>query len=630
MGERKLCFGCMERTTASNGVCSNCGYYDQTPSDPSFIIPGTKLNNGRYIVGTALTVNGEGITYLAYDQSISCKVLLREYMPRNLCARVTGSPVVSVIPASLAQYKALMAEFTELHKSLARLRGQVHINTVVDLFAENNTTYVVNEYIESIRFIDYLKNNAGELTWGQLSRMLPPLMTTLSLLHNSGVVHRAISPNTIFVTEKGELVLTDLSISAVRTANTELACEIYNGYAAPEQYAANMRQGTWTDVYAVCAVIYRVLTGSMPPSAISRMENDNLIPPSVLNPNVPHYVSNAIMHGMCLDSAARLQSITELVTQLFDENAAAADNNYYNGGYAPNEEILYDENADYDSYNEQEYADYDNGYADDYAYDDYQETDYDNNQKAGAVDRLKVPIIVGIVLLLILLICVFVLAGDRLGGEESSDSTTEIAAITTTTAVSDEETATTEAAAGDSIMPDLLGKNIENQKTLYATWITFDVEEVFSDEYTTPGQICWQEFNAGDTFDSSRPVKVKVSKGPATIEFPPYKGYGYYSLAEKLDELGISYTAVPEVNEGYGTGSVIRIAATKNGKDVEIKEGQKLDMNDKYQFTIYYANNPVPETTPEPVTEPPAETTAPAETLPPADPPADAPDEPAA
>ena len=73
MGERKLCYGCMERTEFSGGVCPNCGYYDNAPSDPSFIIPGTKLNN-RYIVGVTLSVNGEGITYLAYDQSISAGI----------------------------------------------------------------------------------------------------------------------------------------------------------------------------------------------------------------------------------------------------------------------------------------------------------------------------------------------------------------------------------------------------------------------------------------------------------------------------------------------------------------------------------------------------------------------------
>lgn len=113
-----------------------------------------------------------------------------------------------------------MAEFTELHKSLARLRGQVHVNTVVDLFAENNTTYVVDEYVSSVRFVDYLKDNAGELTWGQLSRMLPPLLTTLSRCTIPAVVHRAISPDTIYVTDKGDLLLTAFSIAAVRTWQT--------------------------------------------------------------------------------------------------------------------------------------------------------------------------------------------------------------------------------------------------------------------------------------------------------------------------------------------------------------------------------------------------------------------------
>ena len=99
MGEMKLCFGCMKRTNASGGVCPECGYSDQTTCDPSFITPGTQLNNRRYIVGVALSANGEGITYLAYDASNSCRVLIREYMPQNLCTRVKGSPIISVIPS---------------------------------------------------------------------------------------------------------------------------------------------------------------------------------------------------------------------------------------------------------------------------------------------------------------------------------------------------------------------------------------------------------------------------------------------------------------------------------------------------------------------------------------------------
>lgn len=647
MGERKLCYGCMERTEFSRGVCPNCGYYDQSPSDPSFIIPGTTLNNNRYIVGVALSANGEGITYLAYDQSISCKVLLREYMPRNLCNRVTGSPVISVIPARLAQYKALMAEFTELHKSLAHLRGQVRISTVVDLFAENNTTYVVNEYVDSIRFVDYLKENAGELTWGQLSHMLPPLLTTLSLLHNTGVIHRAISPETIYVTRKGELLLTAFSSAAVRTANTELECEIYNGYAAPEQYSVNSRQGTWTDVYAICAVIYRVLTGSMPPSAISRMENDNLVAPNLLNPNVPRHVSNVIMQGLSLNGNERIQTVTELVTRLFDEHAAEAGAAY--AGYAPQggygqpqqnppygqpqpqqyrpQQQMPPQEQPYDNgYAEPEDYGYNEGYTDDYAYDDYggeEQYEDDAPQKAGAVDRLKVPIIVGIVLLLAFLICLFVFGGNLFGGEESS-SGAKVTATTVSVVSGETTTEATAAATGDSVMPDLLGKNYDAQKERYASWITFDVEEVYSDVYAK-GQICWQEFESGDTFDSSKPVKIQVSKGSATVQIPSYSGYGLQSYSAQLDELNIPYTTAAEINEGYTNGSVTRIVVTKGGKEVDISAGASINLNDNYQITVYYANNPV-VTTEEPTEEPTEATTAAAaETTVPAEQPTEAP-----
>ena len=456
--------------------------------------------------------------------------------------------------------------------------------------------------------------------------MLPPLLTTLSLLHNSGVVHRAISPDTIYVTDKGELLLTAFSIAAVRTANTELECEIYNGYAAPEQYSANGQQGTWTDVYAVCAVIYRVLTGSMPPSAISRMENDNLVAPAVLNPNVPRHVSNVIMQGLNLNGTERTKTVTELVTRLFDEHAEEEDaiyGGFDNGGYGQqpyaNQQPYADEPySEYPEqpYDDQNYPNYDTGYSDDYAYDDYQEEDnYRQPQKAGAVDRLRVPIIVGIVLLLILLIVVFVVAGDLFKGD-SSESSKTTTAISETTAVSETQEVTTTAAVGDSVMPQLLGKNFENAKTQYASWITFDAEEVFSDQYAA-GQICWQEYEVGDTFDSSKKVKVQVSKGSATVEIPSYSGSGHNSYGEKLDELNIPYTESAESSSGYSNGSVIRIVVTKNGQETDLGAGDSINLNDKYQVIVYYAYNPEPETTAPPETEPVEETTAaPAETVP--------------
>lgn len=92
---------------------------------------------------------------------------------------------------------------------------------------------------------------------------------------SAGIIHRGISPQTILVTEKNELKLIDFQISAGRTTGTEIACEMYPGYSAPEQYSSAEWQGTWTDVYGISATLYRVLTGCVPTESISRLGNDN-------------------------------------------------------------------------------------------------------------------------------------------------------------------------------------------------------------------------------------------------------------------------------------------------------------------------------------------------------------------
>lgn len=240
-------------------------------------------------------------------------------MPDTLCSRVKGSAIISVNPKHLVQYKAFMSEFTELNQVLSRMRTLNHINPALELFAENNTTYVVFAYIKGMTLKDYLQENAGELSWEEVKKIFPPIFTTLSLVHNAGLVHRGISPETIWVTDKGELKITDFCIAAARTANTELASEVFAGYAAPEQYSSSSWHGTWTDVYGISALLYRILTGSMPTEAMSRIGNDNLCEPAKLNPNIPPNVSKVIMAGLKLSGEVRIQTITEFVTKLFEQ-----------------------------------------------------------------------------------------------------------------------------------------------------------------------------------------------------------------------------------------------------------------------------------------------------------------------
>lgn len=317
MSDLKLCFGCMEPMGSDETVCPRCGFDPHGTCLCNYLKPGTVLHE-RFLVGKMLAANGEGVTYIGYDSSVDCKVLIREYFPERLCSRVPNSTAINVNYEHLAQYKALMAEYTELNKALARLRNLSHLNPALDMFAENNTTYAVYEYLEGSTLLDYLKENAGELSWNTVRRIFPPLFTTLSLLHNAGVLHRGLSPETIFVTDKGEIKLTGFCISAVRTNDTELDAELFDGYAAPEQYFADRQQGTWTDVYGICAVLYRILTGCRATDAMSRQDYDILVPPNELNPKIPENVSEGIMKGLLLDGNARVRTITDLVTLLFD------------------------------------------------------------------------------------------------------------------------------------------------------------------------------------------------------------------------------------------------------------------------------------------------------------------------
>lgn len=312
--ETTLCMGCMNDKTY-DGPCKLCGYSDDDPYIPTYLAPKTILNE-RYIVGRLLSYNGEGATYIGYDKAAGAKITIKEFMPDTLCSRRKGETVISVNSQNSPLYKTYMSEFDDLNRTLMKLRGMTHTQAVLDVFRENNTCYAILEFINGISLKTFLANSTGGLTWDQVKEQFPPIFTTLSLAHRAGIIHRGLSPQTIFVTDKMELKLTGFSISAARTTNTEIACEIFNGYAAPEQYTDDQMNGTWTDVYGISAVLYRVLTGTTPIESASA-EHLNNPEPMLVNRNVPQNVSKVIMHGMAYSPERRIRDIGDFVSRLF-------------------------------------------------------------------------------------------------------------------------------------------------------------------------------------------------------------------------------------------------------------------------------------------------------------------------
>ena len=168
----KLCMGCMNELDA-NGVCHYCSYTDDMPHLQSYLAPRTVLDN-RYIVGKMLTYNGEGASYICYDTIRKTKAVVREYMPDTLCERERGSQKLIVNADCLAKYKTYMSEFADMNKTLSRMRNLNHISTAMDMFVENNTTYVILEYVEGVSLKKFLQSNTGYLTWNQVKKLFVP------------------------------------------------------------------------------------------------------------------------------------------------------------------------------------------------------------------------------------------------------------------------------------------------------------------------------------------------------------------------------------------------------------------------------------------------------------------------
>lgn len=564
MSDRKtLCMGCMEQIDDS-GVCPFCGYSDSTVYNPSYLAPKTVLD-GRYVVGRLISYNGESALYIGYDNISGDKVFVKEYMPDALCSRSKSGPELCVDHGSVVQYKNYMSEFVELNKSLSRLRTMSHIVAPIDMFSQNNTAYVILQYTEAITLKQYLADNAGELTWEQVKKLFPPLLTTLSCVHNSGILHRGISLETILVTDRGELKLTGFSIAAIRTINTDLAPELYTGYSAPEQYSASEWEGTWTDVYGVAAVMYRLLTGCMPTEPMARVGRDSLLEPAKINSHVPANVSKVIMQAMRLSCETRIHTVTDFVTKLFEQPS------YMDKLPAGSTQTIPIQRPGHSS-------------------------------RGKKKKSSNAPAIIGAVILVAIVAAVFIMLASLFLPDNSNpdlpDNTSGNSDIVTNTPVSTDtpqsstpsisnEPITTPQPTGNAfVMPELIGKKVENviNSDAWKERISFDVIYDYSDVYES-GIIFDQDIEQGTMLYPITTVKIFVSKGYSIVQIPSYiDEFGMNMTKEEyivlLDALNIKYE-IREIQTPYDlSGYVLGVYCQENGsevgEDINVAEGYTL------------------------------------------------------
>lgn len=577
MSEHKtLCMGCMEPLETA-GICPYCGYNDSAPSQPSYLPPKTVLD-GRYIVGKLLHKNGESALYIGYDRTTEEKVYVREYMPDALCSRTREAPDIIVNPNSVVQYKNYMSEFIELNKELTRLRTMSHIVAPIDMFSQNNTAYVIMQYAEAETMTQYLADNAGELTWDQVKKLFPPLLTTLGCIHNAGILHQGISLDNILVTDRGELLLTGFSIGAVRMVNTDLAPELYTGYSAPEQYASNEWIGTWTDVYAVAAVMYRLLTGCRPTEPMARVGNDDLLEPAKINFNVPANVSKVIMQAMRLNCDQRIRTVTDFVTKLFEQPSYMQ--KMPNGStqtipiQVPKQQPV------------------------------QRQKKKKNRKRAAAIANAFM--LLGAIILVGIVVAAFIMLARMLLPETDTQVTlpgyttsntppvvntaptpeSDITTPPTTTIDPGETEPTTTTQSGPIFaMPQLVGRRYDSVvgNSVWEGKLDLEATYDYTDEYEN-GMIYEQDIEQGTELRGLTKVKVKVSKGLKVVKIPDFlKEDGTMmtkdEYAAKLDELNIRYEYSPQESfemSDLVLGVYCSETGGEVGGDINVADGNTL------------------------------------------------------
>jgi serine/threonine protein kinase len=304
-------------------VCPRCGEQLNITSDTTrFLRPGTTLQ-GKFVVGKVLGAGGFGNTYIGWNKLLQCKVAIKEYFPRQLSLRDAGSGMVTVSETVSGQrFQAGLQQFLEEARSIAGLQDVKGVIQIYTFFEEYGTGYFVMEYLEGMDVKHILKLRGGRMEYEDSRRIILTVLHTLRELHARGVLHRDIAPDNVYVTKEGVIKLIDFGAAkhASEVSDTQAEIMLKPGYAPPEQYHRNTRQGPYTDLYAVAALFYHLLVGHKPPAANKRLENDQLQSLSQLGIQIPDRAEYAIMCCLNLKPHMRLQSANAFMEALGGED----------------------------------------------------------------------------------------------------------------------------------------------------------------------------------------------------------------------------------------------------------------------------------------------------------------------
>ncbi|XME04131.1 protein kinase domain-containing protein [Lachnospiraceae bacterium C1.1] len=323
----KLCPHCMEEIDdIKAGTCPHCHKSLNGTEEIHHQLKPMSVLAGKYLVGDVLGEGGFGITYIGLDLNLEMKVAIKEFYPNGYATRESKTTTNITIYSGKNEetIKKWRENFIKEARSLAKFSGLKGVVGVKDFFQENNTAYIIMEYVEGETLKNYMKKKGGKVEPAWVFKSIEPVMLALGQIHKTGIIHRDISPDNLMLMPDGSMKLLDFGAARSFEGEGEksLSVMLKPGYAPEEQYRSHGKQGPWSDVYALGGTIYKAITGVTPPESMERLRKDELLSPKSCGISLSESEEKAILKAMAVLAENRYQSMEEFHEGLYQGKIA--------------------------------------------------------------------------------------------------------------------------------------------------------------------------------------------------------------------------------------------------------------------------------------------------------------------
>lgn len=325
MDTGKICFNCFKENEPGDSPCSHCGYEAPQIQNPPHQLRCGSVLNGKYLIGRSLGQGGFGITYIGWDLNLELKIAVKEYYPEGFASR-EQTMCSTVLPHTGRNgdfFTNGRDKFVDEAKILAKFTNMPGVVNVRDYFTANGTAYIVMEFLDG-RTLKQIMRERGKIPAPEVLRLLAPIFNSLEKVHASGLLHRDISPDNIIVSSSGGAKLLDFGAARQFSTQGEKSntVNVKHGFAPEEQYRTRGEQGPWTDIYALCATIYALTTGSVPPQALDRLAGEEIALPNTFGAGFTQSQQDALMRGLSVKGSDRQQTIGQLFKEMYEGASA--------------------------------------------------------------------------------------------------------------------------------------------------------------------------------------------------------------------------------------------------------------------------------------------------------------------